>query len=436
MAETAQANVNAGIVLYESGEIDNAIDRFRKALSAKPDFPEAHNNLGNALLGQGKPDEALACFSKALALKPDYALAWINMGNALREQLTPHEAIVCYEKAIAIDPNSFAAHYNLGNAFLDFGKPEQAVASYLSALGLSPGVAEAHNNLGVALQELGRIEEATASIRTALVLRPGFAQAHFNLHSLLLDPDDLRPSIQCLKEVVKLTPDDTLARFNLGMLLDCAGDMEAAANHFELASKGTPLARACLDSYRYLKSANRKLPRLVGCPIQAFRVGVEAAVKEGLVLEFGVRFGTSIRQIAALVGQEVHGFDSFEGLPESWHEERRGSYSTLGALPNVPKNVFLHKGAFEDTLPGFMERHRAPVRFMNIDCDLYSSTRTVLELLGERIVPGTILVFDEYFGHEHWRDDEFKAFQEAVIKNHWNYDYVCFSNKQAVLRIT
>ena len=185
-----------------------------------------------------------------------------------------------------------------------------------------------------------------------------------------------------------------------------------------------------------MPSAN-KMPPIVGTSIQAFKLGIDAAVNNGLVLEFGVRFGTSIRQIAALVDQDVHGFDSFQGLPESWHNESKGSYSTKGVIPPVPEHVTLHEGWFEETLPVFVKKHPEPVRFVNIDCDIYSSTKTVLELLAKQIIPGTVIVFDEYIGNEHWREDEFKAFQEVVLKHGWEYEYLCFSfmSKQVVVRI-
>ena len=56
------------------------------------------------------------------------------------------------------------------------------------------------------------------------------------------------------------------------------------------------------------------------------------------------------------------------------------------------------------------------IRLINIDCDLYSSTNTVLNLLAKKIVPGSIIIFDEYLVNENWREDEFKSFQKAVKK--------------------
>ena len=49
--------------------------------------------------------------------------------------------------------------------------------------------------------------------------------------------------------------------------------------------------------------------------------------------------------------------------------------------------------------------------FLHIDSDLYSSARTVLFLLHEQIVSGTIIEFDEYFNYPNWKQHEYKAFQ-------------------------
>ena len=57
-------------------------------------------------------------------------------------------------------------------------------------------------------------------------------------------------------------------------------------------------------------------------------------------------------------------------------------------------------------------QHPGPVAFLHLDVDRYSSTRTVLELLGDRIVPGTVIAFDEFFNYPGWREGEYRAFNE------------------------
>ncbi|MCC7412688.1 MAG: class I SAM-dependent methyltransferase [Gammaproteobacteria bacterium] len=158
------------------------------------------------------------------------------------------------------------------------------------------------------------------------------------------------------------------------------------------------------------------------------RLALERVEVDGLYLEFGVKKGGSIRGIAARTRAIVHGFDSFEGLPEDWAGTslRKGKFSTGGRLPKVPANVTLHPGWFDDSLPRFAAEHAGPVAFMHVDCDLYSSTRTVFANLGARLVPGTVIVFDEYFNYPNWQEHEFRAFQEFVAAQAVRYDYLGF----------
>lgn len=337
------------------------------------------------------------------------------------------QAEAIFHQILRVAPRQADALHLLGAIALQGAKIDEAVQLISRAISVNPSNPVYFSNLGLALQYQGELDKAIESYRKALALKPDYADAWYNLHALLIDPADMQPAIQCMKKVVALHPADMDSRLILGVLLDYTGESAAAKEHFDLVEMSTDLFRARLDAWRYIKSAGKKLPPMTGSNVQAFRIGIEASNNKGLVLEFGVRHGTSIRQIAGLVKQDVHGFDSFEGLPEVWHHEPKGSYTTKGEIPAVPKNVSLHVGWFEDTLPIFLEKNGGTVRFINVDCDIYSSTKTILDLLAPRIVPGTVIVFDEYIGNEHWREDEFKAFQEAVAKNGWAYEYLCFS---------
>jgi hypothetical protein len=131
-------------------------------------------------------------------------------------------------------------------------------------------------------------------------------------------------------------------------------------------------------------------------------------------LEFGVFQGETLKLWSHLLRNPnalLHGFDSFEGLPSTWHPMLgRGTFSTGGALPQIDDSrVTLFKGWFHETL----SRYTLPPHeqmFVNIDCDLYSSTKTVLNFLKPHISPGTYLYFDEF----HHREHELKAFEELL----------------------
>lgn len=193
-----------------------------------------------------------------------------------------------------------------------------------------------------------------------------------------------------------------------------------------------------LDAALYLKPHLSTLRAITGTSYQTFDELLPLIPTEGLVLEFGVRNGHTIHHIADILPErKVYGFDSFEGLPEAWHDEGAGSYSAGGRLPKVPSNVEFVVGWFNETLPGFKQAHPEPIAFMNVDCDLYSATKTIFDELDVQIVPGTIIVFDEYIGNKTWRLDEFKAFQEWVQSKGVEYEYLTasFYTKQVSVRI-
>ena len=157
----------------------------------------------------------------------------------------------------------------------------------------------------------------------------------------------------------------------------------------------------------------------------------------GLMLEFGVKRGATIKAIAALTTATVHGFDSFEGLPEDWTgtSMRKGKFTTRGTLSKVPPNVVLHAGWFNETLPGFVRAQQGPVAFVHIDSDLYSSAQTIFEHLSDWIVAGSVIVFDEYFNFPAWEQHEFKAFQEFVIGQGVHYEYLGFTRKSGSVAV-
>lgn len=148
----------------------------------------------------------------------------------------------------------------------------------------------------------------------------------------------------------------------------------------------------------------------------------------GMYCEFGVYKGKSVNHIARKISQQVHAFDSFEGLPETWSVRHKKGLFALNKIPLFEKNVVVHKGWFDDTLPSFVKEYNEEVAFLHIDSDLYSSAKSVFKWLDKRIVEGTIILFDEYFNYPFWEHHEFKAFQEFVQMNNVKYEYLGYNS--------
>lgn len=150
---------------------------------------------------------------------------------------------------------------------------------------------------------------------------------------------------------------------------------------------------------------------------------------EGMYLEFGVYRGETINFLADKIGgRAIHGFDSFEGLPESWRGKfAPGKFDLGGRLPPVRSNVTLHAGWFNETLPKFAKEHEGPIAFLHLDCVLYSSTKCVFDVIGDRLQTGSVIVFDEFYNYPDWQRGEYKAFQELCAQHALTFEYIGYN---------
>jgi hypothetical protein len=143
-----------------------------------------------------------------------------------------------------------------------------------------------------------------------------------------------------------------------------------------------------------------------------------------LYVEFGVFQGASLRAWSKLLRNplsELHGFDSFEGLPEAWNAYNpQGKFDTKGSMLQIDDpRVVLHVGWFHETLPDFVLPQHDRL-LLHIDADLYSSAKYVLETLKDDIRPGTIILFDEFYDHMH----ELRAFSEFLTSSTMTFRFL------------
>jgi predicted O-methyltransferase YrrM len=160
----------------------------------------------------------------------------------------------------------------------------------------------------------------------------------------------------------------------------------------------------------------------------------------GLYVECGVFQGESLNYIARKKKDAtIHGFDSFEGLPEDW---RPGYGHGIFRIKDRDKLVFgpnveIHRGWFSETMNAFARSSPENVSFLHVDSDLYSSAVDIFTALANKITHGTIILFDEYYNHPGWRDGEHKAFQEYVTRSNKQFRYIAYNSasEQVVVAI-
>jgi predicted O-methyltransferase YrrM len=181
-----------------------------------------------------------------------------------------------------------------------------------------------------------------------------------------------------------------------------------------------------LDAGRYVAPAR---------PYALLEYVLDTYKPRGTALEFGVGSGQSTGIIAAHM--PVVGFDSFEGLPEDWRPGfPKGTFrasvpiSRIAAIPNVRLVI----GLYADVLSQF-DFHQYDIGLVHIDCDLYSSTITVLDRVGRWLKPGAIVVFDEYHGYPGAQFHEQRAWLEWVDQAGVAWTPIAHGDEQLAVRI-
>jgi tetratricopeptide (TPR) repeat protein len=380
--------------------------------------------------------EATVAYRAVLASDPTCVDAWMNLGAALVALGRAREAAEAFAEACHRSRDDARVARDAAIGLDAIGRRAEARALLEHALERSPGLVGAHLVLSRVCLELGDVAAATTWARTAIEIAPRQASAYLELYRAAFDGRAVEVSIEAAERAVSLDPEYLLARYFLGAARAWSGDAAGARRALDPSTPGAPPS-GWVDGLEYALEHRADGTRVFASSRATLEEAVAACTLEGPVLELGVRHGISTRVLAERVDVELFAFDSFVGLPEPWLGRDAGAFSTAGCTPELPDHVKLRAGWFEQTLPAYLlEDERAP-RLVHVDSDLYSSAAMALSCLGPRIESGCVLVFDEYFGNERWREDEHRAYLEAERTFGWTREWVAWSwvTGQAVFRI-
>ena len=148
-ADEFQKAFDNAAVLLRSGQIDEAINEFRRAAKLRDDkCPECFQRIGQICLQQRRLKEAVTAFRQAADLKPANEAEMYNiLGVALylqTEKESYEQAVIALQKAIELSNGKVVkAYYNLGFALIKSGKEQEGIAVLRKFLELDPNATEA-----------------------------------------------------------------------------------------------------------------------------------------------------------------------------------------------------------------------------------------------------------------------------------------------------
>ncbi len=226
----------SGDKYYQAGDVEGAVEEFKKALELDPDNVNVLNSLGVCYGVREEYDSALECFLKAVELDPDEIMAVYNAGYASMCRDEYSRALEFFRQAEAIDDNLFEVAFQTGRVCMEQGRPDQAKKHLETAVDLNPESGAAFRYLGDCYCELDRDEDAAAAYKNALKMRPNDAQALSALGYLYeMQGRNEDIALMFCRRAVEMNPENGLFRHRLGRVYYNRNMNEEALAEFETA---------------------------------------------------------------------------------------------------------------------------------------------------------------------------------------------------------
>lgn len=174
--------------------------------------------LGSILSASGQLQGALDAYRKSVEHDPGNLLAWCDLGGAYRQSRQFEEARRCYNQALALDPQNLLVLTRIGELHLAEGNAGAALDNFERVLNHTPLFFDALVTRIAALAELDRLDEAESAARLAVEHFPESAVCHINLASVLAQSGDKGLALVAYNEALAIEPDNQEALFNQAIL--------------------------------------------------------------------------------------------------------------------------------------------------------------------------------------------------------------------------
>ncbi len=161
-----------GTTQLELGKAKNAVQSFKKALSANPLDIEVKYNLARAYKEVGLYNEAETIFVDVIRKKPTYSQASIHLADIHTNLGALEKAQKCLTSVLERDPANVVALNNLGNVLRRDNNFKASAERFEAAIKLQPTNSTLRRNLAATLVLLNRREEAKQCFIDAVSLTP------------------------------------------------------------------------------------------------------------------------------------------------------------------------------------------------------------------------------------------------------------------------
>ncbi|MGN6750100.1 MAG: tetratricopeptide repeat protein [Xanthobacteraceae bacterium] len=163
----AETDTLLSMALRQTGQIEGALSRLKRAIKRQPPYAPAYHELGYLHMSLDNYDEAIEALRRGLEIAPMMPQLFVQLGEVFLRRRSYGDAKAAFARALEIAPHSTDALFGLAKAHQSLGEAAPAAAHYRRCLVLAPEDRACWLNLGHCLLKLGELETGYDCFRTA-----------------------------------------------------------------------------------------------------------------------------------------------------------------------------------------------------------------------------------------------------------------------------
>lgn len=239
----AESHKEDGDFFLQDGNFQKAVECYRQAVEAMPDYHEAYYAMAKAYEGLGQQDKVTRCMNKARELEsnepkdqkpreevspgpvtsqrpvkqhkielPADAEVFVEKGEIHEYKGELQEALKYYQRAAKEDPKCALAYLRQGQVYVKKKYISKAWFLTKRAHLLEPKNPEVLHTLGVVRSYQHEYADAAKFIRQSLDIKPGSAVVYADLGNAYMRMGKLREALECFRKAVELDPGNSEIR--------------------------------------------------------------------------------------------------------------------------------------------------------------------------------------------------------------------------------
>jgi superkiller protein 3 len=199
--------VAVGKIFEGNGNLDQAVNAYKKALETDPGYGPARLALVQAQIAKGDKEGAYAEAQRLATDMPGSGEAQLELGRILLRKGEYAAAIPPLERAVNLTPGTAEAHALLGRAYQFSHRSEDAAVAYKKAVELDPKNLDYRTTYGLVLGITGQHEAGIAELRK-VIATPGYkdSAAYVNLGWIYRNMNKAVESIAAYKKALEIDP--------------------------------------------------------------------------------------------------------------------------------------------------------------------------------------------------------------------------------------